>query len=112
MSRDIIRTRLVRGGHEVTAVCNGEECLATANVETFDLIILDLSMPVKDGLQTIKELKTKFGIEGIPVLALSAHSMDRDKQKAIAAGFDDFDTKPLNHARLLDKINKLISSKD
>ena len=66
-------------------------------------------MPVKDGLQTLKELKTLPATSRIPTLALTAHSMDRDRQKAIEAGFDEFDTKPLNLPRLLEKINKLLA---
>ena len=109
MSRDIIRTRLTRNGHEVIAVSNGEECLVKARQDPFDIFILDVSMPVKDGLQTLKELKTLPAASGIPALALSAHSMDRDRKKAVEAGFDDFDTKPLNLPRLLEKINKLLA---
>ena len=109
MSRDIIRTRLSRNGHEVTAVSNGQECLVKAHREPFDLFILDISMPVKDGLQTLKELKTLPATSRIPALALSAHSMDRDRKKAVEAGFDDFDTKPLNLPRLLEKISKLLA---
>ena len=109
MSRDIIRTRLTRSGHEVIAVANGGECLAKAQQERFDIFILDISMPVKDGVQTLKELKTFPATSNIPALALTVHSMDRDRQKAIEAGFDDFDTKPLNLPRLLEKINKLLA---
>jgi len=109
MSRDIIRTRLARNGHEVTAVSNGAECVAQAQQERFDVFILDISMPVKDGLQTLRELKTLPATSVIPALALSAHSMDRDRKKAVEAGFDDFDTKPLNLPRLLEKINKLLA---
>ena len=85
MSRDIIRTRLTRNGHEVTAVCNGGECLIKAHEEPFDIFILDISMPVKDGLQTLKELKTLPGASRTPALALTVHSMDRDREKAIEA---------------------------
>jgi CheY-like chemotaxis protein len=109
MSADIIRTRLVRNGHEVTTVCNGQECLIKAREEPFDIFILDISMPVKDGLQTLKELKGNPATAGTPAMALSAHSMDRDRQKALDAGFDDFDTKPINLPRLLEKIGKLIT---
>ena len=109
MSRDIIRTRLTRNGYEVVAVSNGEECLVKAQQDRFNIFILDISMPVKDGLQTLKELKTLPATSGIPALALSAHSMDRDRKKAVEAGFDDFDTKPLNLPRLLEKINKLLA---
>ena len=109
MSRDIIRTRLARNGHEVIAVSNGKECLVKARQDRFDIFILDISMPVKDGLQTLRELKTLPATSGIPALALSAHSMDRDRKKAVEAGFDDFDTKPLNLPRLLEKINKLLA---
>ena len=109
MSRDIIRTRLTRNGHEVTAVCNGGECLVKAHEEPFDIFILDISTPVKDGLQTLKELKTLPATSRTPTLALSVHSMDRDRQKAIEAGFDEYDTKPLDLPRLLEKINKLLT---
>jgi two-component system, cell cycle response regulator DivK len=109
MSSDIIRTRLARNGHEVTAVSNGGECVTKAREEAFDIYILDLSMPVKDGVQTLKELKGHPASAGKPAMALSAHSMDRDRQKAIEAGFDEFDTKPINLPRLLEKIGKLLA---
>jgi CheY-like chemotaxis protein len=109
MSADIIRTRLTRNGHEVTTVCNGGECLTKAREEAFDIYILDISMPVKDGLQTLKELKSNPATAATPAMALSAHSMDRDRQKALDAGFDDFDTKPINLPRLLEKIGKLVT---
>ena len=108
MSRDIIRTRLARNGHEVIAVCNGQECVEKAGTEPFDIFILDLSMPIKDGIQTLKELKTRPDTAGKPAMALSAHSMERDRKKAIDAGFDDFDTKPINLLRLLEKISSLL----
>lgn len=110
MSSDIIRTRLVRSGHEVTAVCNGGECITKAKEESFDIYILDISMPVKDGIQTLKELKSNPATAGKPAMALSAHSMDRDRQKALDAGFNDFDTKPINLPRLLEKIEKLLGA--
>jgi len=109
MSSDIIRTRLTRNGHEVVTACNGGECLTKAKEESFDIFILDLSMPVKDGVHTLKELKGNPATAKIPAMALSAHSMDRDRQKAIEAGFDDFDTKPINLPRLLEKIGKLVA---
>lgn len=109
MSSDIIRTRLSRNGHEVIAVSNGGECVTKALEEPFDIFILDLSMPVKDGIQTLKELKAHPVTARKPAMALSAHSMDRDRQKALEAGFDDFDTKPINLPRLLEKIGNLLA---
>jgi CheY-like chemotaxis protein len=109
MSSDIIRTRLTRNGHEVTTARDGGECVTKAKEESFDIFILDLSMPVKDGVHTLKELKGNPATAKTPAMALSAHSMDRDRQKAIEAGFDDFDTKPINLPRLLEKIGKLVA---
>lgn len=112
MSRDIIKTRLARRGFEVDAVTNGAEALKAAESQSYDLIILDLSMPEMDGFETVRALKSSSATRHTPTLALSAHSMDRDRQKALDAGFDDFDAKPVDIKRLLKKIDTLLGTSE
>jgi len=108
MSRDVISTRLQRSGYEVIAVPDGYKALEAAGVQTFDLVILDMSMPGISGWETAKKLKTAPATASIPILALSAHTMTSDKKKAIDAGCSDFDSKPVNLPRLLGKIQALL----
>lgn len=112
MSRDIIKTRLTRRGFEVNAVTNGAEALEAVESLSYNLIILDLSMPEMDGFETVRALKNSPATRHTPTLALSAHSMDRDRQKALDAGFDDFDAKPVDIKRLLKKIDTLLGTSE
>ncbi len=111
MSRDILVTRLTRNGYAVTAVSNGEEALASVEAAKPDLIVLDMNMPVLAGWETAKRLKASPGTRAIPILALTAHALAGDRQKALNAGCDDYDTKPVQMPRVLEKIAALLAGK-
>jgi len=110
MSRDVISTRLTRSGYEVVLAEDGHQALKTVLTQTFDLIVLDMSMPSLSGWETAKKLKASPTTASIPILALSAHAMSADKKKALDAGCGDFDSKPINLPRLLGKIEALLGS--
>ena len=107
MNRDMLSRRLIRKGFEVVLAVDGKEGVDKASSETPDLILLDMSLPVMDGWEAAGHLKNDPATRNIPVLALTAHAMDGDREKALAAGCDDYDTKPVNFARLLEKISAL-----
>ena len=108
MNRDMLSRRLTRNGFEIVMAVNGQEGLDLAFSENPDLILLDMSLPVIDGWEAARRLKADAGTAKIPVIALTAHAMLQDKEKALAAGCDDFDTKPVELPRLLEKINSLL----
>jgi CheY-like chemotaxis protein len=108
MNRDMLSRRLVRNGFEVVMAVNGREGLDMAVRESPDLILMDMSLPVLDGWDATRQLKADPKTAGIPVIALTAHAMDSDRQKALEAGCDDFDTKPIELPRLLEKMRALI----
>ena len=110
MNRDMLSRRLLRKGFEVVIAVDGKEGVDMASSESPDIILLDMSLPVMDGWEAAGHLKTNPETREIPVLALTAHAMDGDREKAIEAGCDDYDTKPVNFARLLEKINALTQS--
>ncbi len=109
MSRDVITTRLTRSGFEVVVVEDGYKALETAAAQSFDLIVMDLSMPGLSGWDATKKLKASPATASIPVLALSAHTMSTDRKRALEVGCSDFDSKPVNLPRLLAKIEALLS---
>ncbi len=100
--------RLRRSGHEVIAAGDGEQGLAMARAEAPALILMDLSLPVMDGWEATRRLKAAPETRDIPIIALSAHVLTGDKEKALAAGCDDYDTKPVNLPRLLEKMAALL----
>jgi two-component system cell cycle response regulator DivK len=102
---------LTRAGFTVVVAMDGEQGVAIAAKEQPDLILMDLSLPVLDGWQATQRLKAMPETKGIPVLALSAHAMSGDREKALAAGCDDFDTKPVEMPRLLEKLKALLPEK-
>jgi CheY-like chemotaxis protein len=104
----MLASRLRRRGFEVIVAPDGEQGVALARAETPALILMDLGLPVLDGWEATRRLKASPQTCGIPVIALSAHAMAGDRERAIAAGCDDFDTKPIEFARLLDKIRALL----
>lgn len=104
MNRDMLSRRLERRGFTVTLACDGAEGVARAQSDAPDLILMDMSLPVLDGWTATRQLKADAATAGIPVIALTAHAMASDEEKARAAGCDDFDTKPIELPRLLDKI--------
>jgi two-component system cell cycle response regulator DivK len=105
----MLSNRLMRRGYEVVSARDGEQGIAMAGSEAPALILLDLSLPVIDGWEATRRLKTEPLTRNIPVIALSAHAMAGDREKAIAAGCDDYDTKPVELPRLLEKIAALLS---
>ena len=110
MNRDMLSRRLVRNGFEIVMAVNGQEGLDLASSENPDLILLDMSLPIIDGWEAARRLKADAITAKIPVIALTAHAMVQDKEKALAAGCDDFDTKPVELPRLLEKINSLLQN--
>jgi two-component system, cell cycle response regulator DivK len=105
----MLSNRLMRRGYEVVSARDGEQGIAMAGSEAPALILMDLSLPVIDGWEATRRLKTEPLTRNIPVIALSAHAMAGDREKAIAAGCDDYDTKPVELPRLLEKITALLS---
>jgi CheY-like chemotaxis protein len=110
MNRDMLSRRLVRNGFDIVMAVNGQEGLDLASSENPDLILLDMSLPIVDGWEAARRLKADATTAKIPVIALTAHAMVQDKEKALAAGCDDFDTKPVELPRLLEKINSLLQN--
>jgi CheY-like chemotaxis protein len=108
MNRDMLSRRLNRNGFEVVIAVNGQEGVELAGSARPDLILMDMSLPVLDGWEATKRVKAHPDTARIPVIALTAHAMVHDKEKAMAAGCDDFDTKPIDLPRLLEKINSLL----
>ena len=109
MNRDMLSRRLVRRGYEVAIAVDGEQGLVMARTESPALILMDMSLPGLDGWEATRQLKADAQTKGIPVLALTAHAMSGDREKAMAAGCDDFDTKPIELERLLAKIEALLA---
>jgi len=108
MNRDMLSRRLQRKGYEVVIAVDGAEGVAMARAEEPQLILMDMSLPVLDGWEATRQLKAAAETRAIPVIALTAHAMAGDREKAIAAGCDDYDTKPIELPRLLTKIEALL----
>ena len=111
MNRDMLSRRLMRRGYDVTIAVDGVEGVRLANERHPDLILMDMSLPEMDGWQAIRELKAADVTATIPVIALTAHAMADDRRRAIEAGCNDFDTKPVELTRLLGKIEALLAKK-
>ena len=109
MNRDMLSRRLQKQGYEVVMAVDGEEGVAKARSESPALILMDMSLPGIDGWEATRRLKAAPRTQKIPVIALTAHAMTDDREKALAAGCDDFDTKPVELSRLLSKIQALLS---
>lgn len=108
MNRDMLSRRLERRGYEVVLAVDGEEGLAMAQSEQPDLILMDMSLPSLDGWEATRRLKADPKMQHIPVIALTAHAMAEDRERSLEAGCDEYDTKPIDLARLLDKIEMLL----
>jgi len=104
----MLRGRLTRAGFEVVVATDGAQGVAMAASAAPDLIVMDLSLPVLDGWEASRRLKDAPDTRAIPIIALSAHAMEGDRDKALAAGCDDYDTKPVDFPRLLGKIRALL----
>ncbi len=111
MNRDMLSRRLSRKGYEVVVAVDGGEGITMAGTETPDIILMDMSLPVVDGWEATRRLKAAAETQQIPVIALTAHAMSTDRDKALEAGCDDFDTKPVELPRLLQKIEQLLGAK-
>jgi two-component system, cell cycle response regulator DivK len=105
LNRDMLSRRLIRRGFEILIAINGAEGLSLARRALPDLILLDMSLPVVDGWTVAGELKADPATRAIPIIALTAHAMAGDRERALAAGCDDFDTKPVELQRLMEKID-------
>lgn len=108
MNRDMLSRRLVRRGFQVIPAENGEQGVTVAGEERPDLILMDMNMPVMDGWEASRRIKADPLIRAIPIIALTAHAMAGDRDKILAAGCDDYDTKPIEFDRLLEKITTLL----
>jgi two-component system cell cycle response regulator DivK len=111
MNRDMLSRRLIRKGYDVVIAIDGAQGVDMALSETPDLILMDMSLPVMDGQTATRALKARDETRGIPVIALTALAMVGDRENAIAAGCDEYDTKPVELPRLLEKMELLLSRK-
>ena len=110
MNRDMLTRRLERKGYEVVIAVDGQAGIDMASSAGPDIILMDLSLPVVDGWEATRKIKADPSTQSIPVIALTAHAMAGDEQKALAAGCDDYDTKPIELPRLLGKIENLLGN--
>jgi CheY-like chemotaxis protein len=108
MNRDMLSRRLMRRGFEVVIAVDGAQGVSMAQTEVPDLILMDMSLPVMDGWEATEHLKAAPETSTIPIIALTAHAMAGDREKALAAGCDDYDTKPIEFTRLFGKIQVLL----
>ena len=111
MNRDMLSRRLERKGFEVVFALDGQAAVELAGSERPDLILMDMSLPVMDGWEATRQIKLKDDIKHIPIIALTAHAMSGDREKALEAGCEEYDTKPVDFPRLVEKIRVLLSRK-
>ncbi len=110
MNRDMLSRRLERKGYHVIIECDGEAGVAMAEEERPDIVLMDMSLPILDGWEATRRLKANAATRHIPVIALTAHAMSGDRDKALEAGCNDYDTKPIDLPRLLGKIEALLGT--
>ena len=109
MNRDMLTRRLKRKGFEIDAAGDGEQALVMIQKSMPDLVLMDMNLPIKNGWMTCQEIRANPNTEKLPVIALTAHAMAEDKQKALDAGCDDYTTKPIDFPLLLEKIDALLT---
>ena len=109
MNRDMLSRRLQRREHEVLLAFDGKEGLEMMKSEKPEIVLMDMGLPVLDGWEATIQAKADDSINSIPIIALTAHALESDKQKALECGADDFDTKPVDFKRLLEKIEALLN---
>ncbi len=109
MNRDMLSRRLTKRGYEIVNAASGDKGIELALSETPDLILMDMSLPVIDGWEATRRIKAAGATRTIPIIALTAHAMATDREKALTAGCDDYDTKPIELPRLLGKIDRLLN---
>jgi two-component system cell cycle response regulator DivK len=110
MNRDMLSRRLLRRGYQVAIAVDGAQGVAMAQSETPDLVLMDMSLPVIDGWEATRRIKAATETKHLPVIGLTAHAMAGDREKALEAGCDDYDTKPIELERLIGKIEALLPS--
>ena len=108
MNRDMLSRRLIRRGYEVAIAVDGDQGLTMAQSEKPDLVLMDMSLPVIDGWEATRRIKSSEETRHLPVIGLTAHAMAGDREKALEAGCDDYDTKPIELERLIGKIEALL----
>jgi two-component system cell cycle response regulator DivK len=108
LNRDMLSRRLQKKGYDVVLAVDGEDGLHVARAKAPDLVLMDMSLPTVDGWEATRRMKSDAGLRHIPVIALTAHAMANDRDKALAAGCDDYDTKPIELPRLLAKMEALL----
>lgn len=108
MNRDMLSRRLLKAGFEMVIAVDGEQAVDLARSEAPDLILMDISLPGLDGWEATRRLKTMPETRSIPIIALTAHAMAGDREKSLAAGCNDYDTKPIDFRRLLEKIQDFL----
>ena len=111
MNRDMLSRRLERRGYEVVIAVDGQQGVDLAQSSSPDLILMDMSLPIIDGWEATRQLKSMDRMKAVPIIALTAHAMSGDREKALEAGCNDYDTKPIELPRLLGKIEALLGSK-
>ena len=111
MNRDMLSRRLERRGYTVVMAEDGAKGVALARSDSPDLILMDMSLPVVDGWEATRQIKAAPETKGIPVIALTAHAMAGDEERALASGCNDYETKPVDLPKLLAKINALLQNK-
>jgi two-component system, cell cycle response regulator DivK len=111
MNRDMLSRRLERRGYQVVIAVDGQQGVDLAQAELPDIILMDMSLPVIDGWEATRRLKAMDAMKTVPVIALTAHAMSGDREKALEAGCDDYDTKPIELPRLLSKIEALLAGR-
>jgi two-component system, cell cycle response regulator DivK len=107
-NRDMLSRRLIKNGFQITVAIDGSDSVQLAKSMVPDLILMDMSLPVMDGWEATLQIKADPVTRNIPVIALTAHAMGEDRQKALDAGCDEYDTKPIELSRLLSKIHKFL----
>ena len=110
MNRDMLSRRLVRRGYEVVFAVDGQQGIDMAASESPDIILMDLSLPVIDGWEATRRVKAQAATKNIPIIGLTAHAMSDDRDKAIDAGCDEYDTKPVELERLIGKMERLLGN--
>ena len=110
MNRDMLSRRLERRGYNIAIAVDGKEGIEKAQSGEFDLVLMDMSLPEIDGWEATRQLRARPATEKLPIIALTAHAMAGDREKALEAGCDDYDTKPIEFKRLLSKIEALLSA--
>ena len=110
MNRDMLSRRLERKGYEVAIAVDGQEGIDKAQSGDYDLVLMDMSLPEIDGWEATRQLRAQPATEKLPIIALTAHAMAGDREKALEAGCDDYDTKPIEFQRLLSKIEALLNA--